>query len=345
MRFAILLGRGAYPDERLGAARETGPRKDFLRLADLLDADILSYRAAAHRRGRWFERLFARAPAWGSAVDAALRIRRYDRWFVSGEDVGLRLATLLKPFGVRGKLICLVHHMSPAGMRQLRRIGHRAFGGFVIVSRAQHALLLASGVPEAKIHYRHDAADDLFYAPAASPEPPAERYVVACGSENRDYGTLLRAAPAIGCEIRIFGSGFWGAAEPSAAGAEGGQVRMMERVSFPELRRHMQGAVAIVVPLNDVDYAAGVNGLMEGLAVGRPVIVTRSRGIVEYLEPIAPELTVRAADDQGLAAAINSVLVDPDRYRDDGARNRIWLVEHCALDDYAREIAAMMRAL
>src|ERR1700735_1882783 len=96
MKFAIVLGGGKYADELAGFQAEAGPRREFVEVARLLNADIISFSSASRRHGPWYRLLFRRRVAWGSAFETALRILNYHSVYVTGEDVGFRLAILLK---------------------------------------------------------------------------------------------------------------------------------------------------------------------------------------------------------------------------------------------------------
>src|SRR3954454_5536249 len=96
MRSAIVLGEGKYADEFFGYSKEEGPRLEFIQLAKALDADVISYASAAANRGGVFRTLFGGNKKVGSAVNAAMLARNYDRIYVTADGVGLPLAILLK---------------------------------------------------------------------------------------------------------------------------------------------------------------------------------------------------------------------------------------------------------
>ena len=52
-------------------------------------------------------------------------------------------------------------------------------------------------------------------------------------------------------------------------------------IPFTELRALYDAARLVVVPLRPVDYAAGVNGLLEAMAMAKPVILTQTSGILK----------------------------------------------------------------
>jgi glycosyltransferase involved in cell wall biosynthesis len=337
MRYGVVLGRGRYPDEIAGFSAQEGPRLEFVAIAQALCADVLSYTSAAARRGALFRAAFDRRPEWGSAVDAFSRIDNYDRFYCTGEDVSLRIGLLLALRPREKRIVTLVHNLTPKKAAVLRRIGHRSFAAFVILGETQRAALIGAGVPPSKIVLLHNWVDDRYFVPQ---DGPVDDLLVACGAENRDYATLRAAAETSGRQVRVFGHGFFG--RSGAAGAVGGSAHfhLMERVSFKELRQAYANACAVVVPLNDVEYAAGVTGLVEAYAMGKAVIASDSRGLRTYLAH-GPGILVPTGDVRALAKALSAV--DSLDLAALGANNRRWVVEHCALDTYVASIVHMMR--
>ncbi len=116
----------------------------------------------------------------------------------------------------------------------------------------------------------------------------------------------------------------------------------MPRVSFEELRQYYSSATAIIVPLNAVQYAAGVTGLVEAMSMGRPVIVTKSPGIKEYCSSIDDVLLIPPKDPVQLSKAMEVVALDPEALSKHGQPNREWILKNCSLDGYVKTIASLM---
>jgi len=341
MKYAVLLGKGRYPDELTGFLKEDGPRKDFIEVARRLDADVISYTSAAARRGGWFKRLFASRPLWGAAVEMALRISPYRRVYVTGEDIGFRLGLLLRARGCSDRLVTLVHNLTPAKAKVLRRIGHKPFAMFVTVCASQRQALIDAGVPAEKTLNVFLSVDDEYFSPR---EAPRSAEFMACGAENRDYPTLQQAVRTVEGEVMVFGHGFFGADTAGGAVTEAPppNFKLMPRVSFEELRQYYAGAKAIVIPLNDVPYAAGTTGFIEAVCMGKPAIVTRSTGMEDYLSA-DPGFVIAPGDPVAMADAMRAALVSPD-LAEIGARNRAWAVANCGLNGYVEKMVAAMRA-
>jgi glycosyltransferase involved in cell wall biosynthesis len=343
MRHAVLLAVGKYADEKAGFTSQEGPRPEFAEIAKFLNADIHSYVSGAAERGAWFEWMFRSKKLWGSALNIALYRNRYDRLYATGEDIGFRAALLLKLFGWQGKMVCLVHNMSRSRKWLLRLIGHRLFNSLVVVARSQIPPILEVGFPESKVTHVFNWVDDDFFSPLHEANGGAGRVTfVACGAENRDYETLRLATAQAPGPTYVFGHGFFGAAEQVAYQEDGTDFVPMPRVSFQELRQYYGSATAIIVPLNAVQYAAGVTGLVEAMSMGRPVIVTQSPGIKEYCSGIDGALLVPPKDPLQLSKAMGLVASDPQAVSKHGTTNREWILKNCSLNGYVKTIASLM---
>lgn len=344
LRHVVLVGQGRFDATASPPSPDEGPRAEFIEIARALDCPIASYDDGVDRLGRAFALLFGRTKLWGSAVATALTASRYDRIYVTGEDLGLRLAMLLRARRWRGRIVCLVHNVTPARARIFRLVGPGIFARLITVCEAQSRLLTATcGIPERKITTVANWVDDRFFSPGPDVSPVAPPLFVSCGAENRDYATLEEAARHTDARFLVFGHGFFGAnaARIGDTGNRPDNFVLMPRVSFPELREYYRQASAIILPLNDVPYAAGVTGLVEAMAMGKPVIVTASRGISEYLHS-SPALVVPAGDAANLLASIRRFEENFADYSASGARSREWVMRNCRLDDYVARIVAIM---
>ena len=87
------------------------------------------------------------------------------------------------------------------------------------------------------------------------------------------------------------------------------QVKCHFRVTFPELRALYQSARAVLLPLEDPNHAAGQTALLEALACGAPVVISRGRA-----ESVLPQTALitpcRTLDPEEWLAACHSLLTD-----------------------------------
>ncbi len=345
MRHVVLLGKGRYANEMDGFSAEEGPRKEFIEIARVTNARILSLMSDDDPRDAWLRRIFRRFANIGSAVKFALSSGKFDSCYVTDEDIGIPAAILLKMLGWKGHLICVVHNITPRKAFLLRRIGHGVFKGLVTVGEQQRrALISQCAIPAEKVFFRHVWVDDVFFSPSPDIASTAERQpvVMACGAENRDYGLLNMAASRLDLRFEVYGHGFFGE-DRGHDGTVSPNFLRMPRVPFCDLVRAYCDASAVVLPLNDVDYAAGVTGLVEAMACGKTVIVTASQGLTGYLDPIELALLIRPASvDHAVEVLTRFAARSNDENTAAGRRNRQWAIEHCRLADYVSFIGTLM---
>ena len=243
-------------------------------------------------------------------------------------------------------MVCLVHNITRSRKWLLWLIGHELFNSLVVVSKSQIPQILAIGFPQTKIAQVFNWVDDEFFAPLGDASSGTDGVTfVACGAENRDYETLLRATRIAPGETYVFGHGFFGPATEISKQETGTAFFPMPRVSFERLREYYNCATAIVVPLNAVHYAAGVTGLVEAMSMGRPVIVTRSPGIEEYCNGIDKSLLVPPHDHVRMGKAMQLLASDFDAVSKHGKPNREWVAKNCSLNGYVRIIASLMKRI
>ena len=105
-----------------------------------------------------------------------------------------------------------------------------------------------------------------------------------------------------------------------------------------------QGIDFVVMPLEDVDFDAGVTSITEAMAMGKAVIVTRNRGQVDVVRDNVDGLYVPPRDPRALREAIEHLLTNPDEARRMGAAGRQAVLDRHRLDDYTARVASIIRA-
>ncbi|RYD21513.1 MAG: glycosyltransferase [Spirochaetia bacterium] len=307
-----------------------------------MQSTFVSYTEASFRRGRWFRFLFRRRPIYGSVVEFAAKADKFDSCYVTGEDIGLPLAALLKLRRWKGRMVCVVHNVTARKARLFRLLGHKGFASFIVVSEDQRRRLIdGCHIPEAKIILVSNWVDTKFFQPEHGAQQSAVAKVMACGSESRDYATLVRAAANVDAEFDVYANGFNGSEKVDSRNRP--NVRVVPRVSYEALRTAYRSCDAVAVPLKAVNYAAGVSGIIEAMACGKPVVVTRTDGIADYLPEVSPEWIVRPGDPADLGRALTDLLaLSAEARAAIGRRNREWVVANCDIDQYAQTVRALL---
>jgi glycosyltransferase involved in cell wall biosynthesis len=325
----ILFVVTADVDEALAA--QAGPRRDFLALADGLGADLLDRPAA---RSRWFPRLVARycGIAVAQALVAFWRRNRYDAILTDGEHIGLPLALLLKLAGCRVPHVTIGHRITAAKKRPffkwLRVQSH--ISRIALHSQRQYDLAMDElGLSADKLALIPYQADTQFWQP--QPDIVPERLICSAGLEFRDYPTLVEAVDGLDVKVVIGAASHWSKRPNTAAEAATPANVEVDRFDYVALRRLYARAALVVVPLDDVDFQAGVTTILEAMAMGKPVIVTHSSGQTDVvvdrramtrgtkLRQRPSSLLSRVAETAGVEIQPNGFYVPPN---DPGALRR-----------------------
>ena len=338
-RFAIIVATPvrAAEAEEIGAGRR--PRRDYLELADELQARLIHEDRPRGLLLALVWRAFGRSTA--HALIAFQRRAEYDVVHTLSEDVGLPLALLLKLFRVRRGHVMVGHRLSPLKKRiffKLLGVGSH-IDRVVVYSTPQLRVAREQlGIPEAKVELVLHPADHRFWAPAANPVGDT---ICSAGMEQRDYETLVAAV--VGLPVRLV----------IAAASPWSRRPRRQRVSLPanvtetkltpaELRDLYRSSRLVAVPVHDVDFQAGSLVMYEAMACGRPVIATQSRGQEDILQPGETGLYVPPGDPIGMREAITALLEDPDRAERMGRRARTVVAADLNLDRYLARIAEIL---
>lgn len=216
--------------------------------------------------------------------------------------------------------------------------------------RAMQLVLYGPG--EAPGLRRHDLAGRLHVVPfgvdTAFWQPGGDATgedVVAIGNDgHRDWETLVTAAPAVGARVRIFTRGPAPASLPSNVTWERADW-YTGVLSDTEVRDLYRGAAVVVVPTKDVPQPSGQSVTLQAMSTGRPVVLTRTRGLwaPDELRDGENVALARPRDPQELAAAVRGLLDDPARAAAVGAAARASVVRDAGIERYADRLLEVCR--
>jgi glycosyltransferase involved in cell wall biosynthesis len=271
-------------------------------------AAAIAGRVSAPAHGAGLARLERRAGGWRQAV----RARRSDaRAFLSfSEKNGMALVALER----RRPQVLIAHNLTTPRRRALQR-ATRWLGRVdrvIVLCRSQADYLRdEAGLSDERVRFVYDKVDHRFYAPRGAPE---EGYVLAVGETRRDYPTLLDAVRALRVPTVLVCSSPWTGHSAGPPIDPPPNVSLRRGLSFPELRDLYGRASVVVVPLHGgLDFAAGVNGVLEAMAMRKPVVVTGTTGIADYVRDGQDARVVPAGDPEAMRIAIHELLTDRDQ--------------------------------
>lgn len=324
-------------------AQAQRPRLDYLCVAERLGADVLDT-SASLGLSSWQRRLEGALASDLAQANAAWQTRKTaSAWFSASEKVGL-------PLALRGRggppHVLLAHNLITRNKRvlhRLTRVLHR-FDAVLCLSETQARFLREEvHLPPARVHHVWDNVDEQFFCPSA--DTAAGEYLLAVGRENRDYETLVQAARLLNLPLIIVASSLW-SSHGLSLGADTLPACVTVRsefVSYSELRTLYAGARVVAVPLHPAPYAAGVNGVLEAMAMGRASVVTGSPGLAEYLQDGVTNLVVPPHDPDALADAVMRLCNDAGLRRTLGQAARARVEAELGMDAYAERVCQIVR--
>lgn len=190
--------------------------------------------------------------------------------------------------------------------RMAMRLAKRGIARFVLFSNDEHEVFRSSwGVEAERISTCHcflpaEPATEPSTELSIGPEP----YVFSGGSSFRDFGPVVEAARLLP-DVRFVIA----ASEESLPGDLPSNVALgsLERDHYRPL---LEGAAAVIVPLRtDLRRAAGMFTYLRAMQLGKPVIVSDSLAVREYVEDGRTGIVVQPTAE-AYATAITRVL-DP----------------------------------
>ena len=288
----------------------------------------------------------ARAHPILRAIDPlrALRVmlfhRRTDIVIACFESSALAILLLRRLLFFRGKVV--IHDVGIGGTSRLRdtilRLALPRADMTIPSGRAQTSGLYAMGARPGTVRPARLGTFPALFQPG---EDRPDGYILAVGDDiSRDYPTFLAAVADLPRPVRIRS-----------------RVLSEDRAKYPtvaaiahsltakDYKDLIAGAVLVVLPLHPSTHAGGVSTLMETMASGKPLIVSTTEGLADYVEDGLNCLTVPPGDPARLRAAIDGLLASPEERARLGANARQYILDHCSAKADAAHLATIMDEL
>ncbi len=162
----------------------------------------------------------------------------------------------------------------------------------------------------------------------AEEKPP---YVLSAGRTLRDYELMWRVAERLDVPVKIVcGQGDL----PGRASTERITIhREIYRAQYLDLLR---GSAVVALPLLPTERSTGQVVFLEAMAMGKPVITTRSPGTIDYVAHEHSGWLIETSDSEALYQACVMLLDDMDLRQRLGEAALAWVREHGAPDQYAQ---------
>ena len=194
-----------------------------------------------------------------------------------------------------------------------------------------------------RVHVNAFGVDTEFWTPG---EGVRSDYVLAIGNDgHRDWETLLDAARDIPTAVRVYTRRpAPPALPPNVTWHDADWHRRV--LSDEEVRELFRRAAVVAVPVKDVPQPSGQSVTLQAMACGRPVVLTRTRGLWDptSLHDGGDVSFVPPNDAGALAAAVTDLLGDGPRAMAMGAAARSSVLRCATVDAYADRLEQICRA-
>lgn len=293
----------------------------------------------------------SRVPHWWRLAREVQRRRdECDAVVTWGEKLTLALTTVQRFARSSKPHIAMMYQFTKPNIQvPLRLFGGSLHAVITWTSVQRRYLIERLGFPSERVYLVRHFVDQLFY----SPRPAEEDTISGVGAEMRDYATLIEAIR--GTELRCHIAAdhvriphrlrLWDRRLPVDTLSVPSDAKVTKgRKSLSELRDLYARSRFVVVPLVHSDSDNGINVILEAMAMGKPVICSRTRGQVDVIQDGVTGIYVPVGDPAALRAAMESLWNDPERAHAMGKRARAYVEQHHTLERFASSVRTAAEA-
>ncbi len=331
----------AHQENEWNPAGDFAPRQDYLEIARMMNGTVIGSVCFDKKWLSWIPKIEKQMRLNLTETFYALhQFSAHNIVFSTSEKVAIPLTALMSITKCKIPHVVMAHKLSSGFKMYLAAMWpfHKSFDHVISDCRFQVDYAINQlNLPQDKVDFIYHNVDHLFYHPLnLSPE----NYILAVGQEQRDYRTLLDAIAGTGIKLVVVASSPWSTSRIDVIKV--GDAKVVSHIPYQDLRDLYARARMVVTPLKDVDYAAGNSAILEAMAMGKATVVSRTRGIAEYVIPNETGFYVSPHDPAELQNAILSLWNNPKECKRLGSNGRQWVEEKMNLDIYVNRIAEIV---
>lgn len=211
------------------------------------------------------------------------------------------------------------------------------FDGLWVLSRAQIGVLTDwLGNDSPPIHFLRFGIDETFFSSWTYPASPM---VLSVGRDrDRDARTLFEALE----EVKRVRPDARVAVQSSSASALPTGVEALPMMPHDDLRTLYRAASVVAVATRPNVHVSGMTVALESMATARPVVITETEGMRDYVEDGATGLLVEPGDSKSMASKVLELLGDPERSAEMGQQGRLRIEEKHRTATMAADISSIL---
>lgn len=349
MKTLYIISKGigkASPEEIINMERQNRiPRVTLLEEA--INAEVLDERFLNHEVPAFRKWLYRKLPVHISQILEALIIhRRYDVILSQSEKVAFPLAYGMKWLRMKTPHVFIISRITSVDEKQsLRKIWFMkkvkdSVSKFLIWSISQRDMAIEQlGVHPEKIVLINRGTDQKFWKPDKQQEGVM---ISAAGMEARDYPTLIEALRPLDIPCHI--------AVSTSRGELFETVKALYNIldipdhitvgrkTHEELRELYARSRFVVVPLMQSDSDNGLTTILESMAMGKPVICSRTQGQIGIIEEGVNGCFVPQGDPEALREKILELWNDPECCEKMGQEGRRFIEDEHNMEQFVERI-------
>ena len=308
---------------------------------------------AAGAASKWaLERAGGYGGDFATVLSSLRRVNRADAALSTVDTVGIPLMLLSRARLVRTPFVYaaigLPERLARLRTARMERLYARALGdAAAVIAYSEHeADVLRRWASErgvaARVEFVPFGVDTDAFRPVAD---PADLDVVAVGADpHRDFALLMdvaRALPATRFHVVTT------AEHARSLGPHPANVAVETDLPFDEMRRRLERARVVALPVRENSYSGATTVLLQAMALGKPVVVTRTAAIAGGygLEDGVDVRLVPPGDVRAFGAAVAELLADPPRAAALGTAARASVETGPTWERYVERLADLLSAV
>jgi glycosyltransferase involved in cell wall biosynthesis len=307
---------------------------------DLMDERYLAH-APSHRKA-----VYAKLPVAVQQLAETYWVRnRYDAVISWTEKLGMPLAGILKATRSTIPHVGIFSWISrPRQARWLQRT-HSHFDAVILMSSVQRSFAIDTiGVPEQKVPLLRWPVDTRFWRAL----PVDGTMICAVGREMRDYDTFIDAVSATSIPAHIAANIVAGKNDPWIRTLTEAQNKYptitVGKKNFRELRDLYARSRFLVMPVLPTDTDNGSTSILEAMAMGKPVICSRTAGQVDIIVEGKTGLYVPLNDPRAMRDAITYLWDNPEIARAMGREAQAYVQRYHPLELWVANVKSVVQS-
>jgi glycosyltransferase involved in cell wall biosynthesis len=339
----ILVSNAVTPSNQYQweVANDLSPRVDYIEIAQKIGGETLGYE---NHKGSWYKPIRDLENRIKIDIIEAFRTAKkfpnFSLYLSASEKSAIPLSFFMSALGEDAPHILIGHHLSSIPKTRLYRYWkfREHITHVICVSQAQADFAInIMNFPDSNVDFLYDKVDHRFFRPDNHEEG---EYILAIGQEQRDYKTLVDAIDGTGIELVIVASSPW--SQFNLEITERPNVTLVSNIPYTELRDLYQGAKVILVPLLENNYGAGLNTMLEAMAMAKPLIISRTNGVNNYIHHSETGIQSSPGNSAELRDCISMLWGDKNERTRLGTNARQAIVEQMNIDIYVEKIVGIV---